>query len=68
MLSQCNKITRNGHPSLSRDIASNPSLDSLRCTEAVEDWRETIADERAQQASNRRSYEELTTTEVNESP
>ena len=68
MLSQCNKATRDGHPSLPRDVTSRPSLDSLRCTEAVEDWVETIADERAQQASNRRNYEELKTTEVEGSP
>ena len=59
MLSQCNQTTRNGHPSLPHDIESNPTLESLRCGEAVEDWQETVAEERAQQASNRRNYEEL---------
>ena len=68
ILSQCNKTTRDGHPSLPRNIVSSPSLASLRCTEAVDDWQETVADERAQQASNRRNYEELTTTEVKVSP
>ena len=68
MLTQCNETTRSGHPSLPADTVSNPPLDSLRCAEAVEDWKETISDERAQQASNRRIYEELTTTEVQASP
>ncbi|MCY3858207.1 MAG: hypothetical protein OXG25_04795 [Gammaproteobacteria bacterium] len=62
MLSQCNKFTRDGHPSLPPDIVSNPTIDSLRCTEAVDDWHETVSEERAQQASNRRNYEELSRT------
>lgn len=60
MLLQCNETTRNGHPSLPSNIVSNPSLDSLRCPESVEDWQETVAEELAQQASNRRNFEELT--------
>ena len=68
MLSQCNKTTRNGHPSLPPDIVSKPLLDSLRCPESVEDWQETVAEERAQQASNRRNYKELTQTEVEVPP
>ncbi len=62
MLSQCNKSTRDGHPSLPPDIVSNPIIDSLRCTEAVDDWHETVSEERAQQASNRRNYQELSRT------
>lgn len=68
MLSQCNTTTRNGHPSLPPDIVSNPTLDSLRCTEAVDDWHETVAEERAQQASNRRNYEEITQTKEETQP
>lgn len=60
MLSQCNTSTRNGHPSLPPDIENRPTIESLRCAEAVEDWQETVTEERAQQASNRRNYEEIT--------
>lgn len=63
MVIQCNKTTRSGHPSLPPDIVSEPTLDSLRCTESVADWHETVAEERAQQASNRRNYEEFNKTE-----
>lgn len=68
MLSQCNTTTRNGHPSLPPDIESNPSLDTLRCPESVEDWQETVAEERAQQASNRQNYKELTQTKDEPTP
>ena len=62
MLAECNVTTRSGHPTLPPDIVSNPTQDSLRCTEAVEDWHETLAEERAQQASNRQNFKELTQT------
>ncbi len=60
MLERCNEMTRAGHPSLRRDISSEPALESLRCTENVEDWRETVVEDLAQQASNRRNYQEIT--------
>ena len=62
MVRNCNNTIRSGHPSLPPDITSTPTENSLRCTEAVEDWREKIAEERAQQASNRRNYVELSRT------
>lgn len=68
MLSQCNTTTRNGHPSLPPDIVSTPSMETLRCSEAVEDWQETVAEELAQQASNRRNYEEITKTNIEVQP
>ena len=43
-------------------------MESLRCTEAVDDWQETVAEELAQQASNRRNYEEITKTNIEEQP
>ena len=59
MLNHCNTLTRQGHPSLPDDIISEPGLDALRCPDDVEDWREVLEEERAQEASNRQNYKEI---------
>ena len=59
MVEYCNTTTRSGHPSLPEDIRSEPSMSSLRCPEYVEDWQGVVAEAEAQQASNRRNFDEL---------
>ena len=66
MVTTCNQTVRLGHPSLPKDLESNPELADLRCPEDVDYWLETKREEEAQQAANRRGYAELTTDEPSE--
>lgn len=59
MVQQCNSTIRGGHPSLPSDIKSEPTIESLRCSEVAKDWREVVEEDLAQQASNRKNYQEL---------
>lgn len=68
MLEHCNVTIRNGHPSLSPTITSEPEIASLRCTEDVEDWTEEVEEALAQQASNRRNYAKPNDTEEPQTP
>ena len=54
MVAECNTIVQQANKGRHRDQSnSNPLLESLRCTDDIDDWRETIAAVEAQQKANR---------------
>ena len=54
MVAECNTIVQQANKGRHRDQSnSNPSLESLRCTDDIDDWRETIEEVEAQQEANR---------------
>ncbi|MYD42765.1 MAG: hypothetical protein F4W90_02610 [Gammaproteobacteria bacterium] len=68
MLDHCNVTIRNGHPSLPANIVSEPNVTTLRCTEDVEDWNAVVAEALAQQASNRRNFQDFAKPKNEASP
>ena len=66
MVQQCNATIRGGHPSLPTDIKSEPTIESLRCSEVAKDWQEVVEEDLAQQASNRKNYQELMRPQQNQ--
>ena len=60
MVAECNAIVQQANKGRHRDQSnSNPSLESLRCTDDIDDWRETIEEVKAQQEANREGLQDF---------
>lgn len=63
MVQTCNKTVLSSNPvRFSQEFHADPKLDTLRCTDDVEDWQEVVEEESTLQASNRKHYQDFKNT------
>ena len=57
MIEECNKTIKTSNPDRDpQEFMFDPEIDSLRCSDDVIDWRETIADAKFHEQSNRQLH------------